>query len=352
MNVVFRADASFAISSGHIMRCLTLAQVLRERGAQCHFVCKAHPGHLADLIIERGFSVAILACRALATVDVFPAHAAWVGGDWLDDAEQTVAALQGLVVDCLVLDHYGLDARWQQRLRPAVRRMLVIDDLADRPHDCDALLDQNVDFGQHSRYQTLLPAHARRLLGPDYLLLGAGFAAMAVPAPRTELKHGLVFFGGADPCGYTWQLVNALEWPSLQVVVGANNPLRDEIAQRCREKGWSFECNTPQMANLMRQADFAVISCGFTAYELASLHVPSLLVAVSDIQVKVAKALEAAGVACFVTDFTLCLSAAGLHQQLLRLPIQHPRLYRQFEYGGAERVAEWIMENTGGSDPV
>ncbi|GHD79183.1 UDP-2,4-diacetamido-2,4,6-trideoxy-beta-L-altropyranose hydrolase [Vogesella fluminis] len=352
MNVVFRADASFAISSGHIMRCLTLAQALREQGAKCHFVCKAHPGHLADLIIERGFSIILLTCHTLLAIDDFPVHAAWVGGSWQDDAEQTVVALQGQEVDCLVLDHYGLDARWQRRLRPVVRRILVIDDLADRPHDCDALLDQNIDFGQHSRYQALLPATARQLLGPHYLLLGAGFQQPATLEPGKILQRGLAFFGGADPCGYTWQLVNALEWPSLQVVVGANNPLRDEIEQRCHEKGWSFACNTPQMANLMRQADFAIISCGFTAYELASLYVPSLLVAVSDIQVKVAKALEAAGVACFVEDFTLCLSAAGLHQQLLRLPIQHPRLYRQFEYGGAERVAEWIMENTGGSDTV
>lgn len=352
MNVVFRADASFAISSGHIMRCLTLAQALRELGAKCHFVCKAHPGHLADLITERGFSIILLTYHTLVAIDDFPVHAAWVGGSWQDDAEQTVVALQGQEVDCLVLDHYGLDARWQQRLRPVVRRILVIDDLADRPHDCDALLDQNIDFGQHSRYQALLPATARQLLGPHYLLLGAGFRQPATLEPGKILQRGLAFFGGADPCGYTWQLVNALEWPSLQVVVGANNPLRDEIEQRCHEKGWLFACNTAQMANLMRQADFALVACGFTAYELAAMHVPSLLVAASDIQALVAHTLETLGVACFLEDFSQCLTTDFLRCQLARLPPQCAELYQAFEYGGTERVANWIMESARGSDLI
>ena len=145
MNILIRVDSSNAIGSGHVMRCLTLADALREKGCTCQFVCRNHPGNLSDLIREKGYTVSLLKLLEFQ-FEAYPQHAAWVGADWQTDARQTAALIstQEPLPDWLVVDHYGLDARWETSLRPAVGRIFVIDDLADRPHDCDCLLDQNL----------------------------------------------------------------------------------------------------------------------------------------------------------------------------------------------------------------
>jgi len=137
--IAFRVDASLKIGTGHVMRCLTLAEALRDRGCESTFICREHPGNLIDLISERGFTA-----LGLPAVDVaqdlglelnLPPHAAWLGADWRTDATQTRKAIGDVTADWLVIDHYAIDERWERKLRPACRRLMVIDDLADRNHD-------------------------------------------------------------------------------------------------------------------------------------------------------------------------------------------------------------------------
>ncbi len=150
MRVVFRADASLNIGSGHVMRCLTLANALRESGASCFFVCREHPGNLLELIREQGFeAIGLPLPKTFESLHGKHSssrltYAGWLGDSWQRDAEQTLAALNGELADWLVVDHYALDSAWEESLRPACRRLLVIDDLADRDHRCDLLLDQNL----------------------------------------------------------------------------------------------------------------------------------------------------------------------------------------------------------------
>ena len=160
-SVVLRADASLAIGTGHLMRCLTLATAMRERGARCLFVMRAHPGHLAEAIRSRGFACVLLPVeeRAASTTPNRTAHDGWLGSDLATDARRTVATLPS-PVDWLVVDHYALDASWESALRSHARRILVIDDLADRPHDCDVLLDPNL-----GRRRAITPAWCRLLAG-------------------------------------------------------------------------------------------------------------------------------------------------------------------------------------------
>jgi len=145
MNILIRVDSSNAIGSGHVMRCLTLADSLREKGCNCQFVCRNHPGNLSALIQEKGYRVTLLPLQEFQ-VEAYPHHADWVGADWQIDAKETGSLIATLETPpaWLVIDHYGLDARWETSLRPAVGRIFVIDDLADRTHDCDCLLDQNL----------------------------------------------------------------------------------------------------------------------------------------------------------------------------------------------------------------
>ena len=210
MNVVVRADASLSLGSGHVMRCLTLATALRERGAAIWFICSERAGDLCNLIEECGFTVGRMgtcgseqhAHSNAASSGVAAARAPF-GGDWEIDANQTRAVIEnwGTKFDCLIVDHYALDERWEQGLRGCAAHIVVIDDLADRAHDCDLLLDQNFDNPRHERYRQLVPARAQLLLGSRYALVRAEFLRhreAAVARRRGQLDRILVSMGGTD----------------------------------------------------------------------------------------------------------------------------------------------------------
>ena len=167
LRVAFRADASVEIGSGHVMRCLTLARALRERGAECRFITRELPGNLIGRIEAEGYELAPLPPPAPGEPPPKgpPPFAHWAGVAHTQDAAETRAAMEP-GADWLVMDHYALDARWQRAVARPGMRLMVIDDLADRPHDCDLLLDQTLGRSA-SEYDTLVPALCLRLIGPQ-----------------------------------------------------------------------------------------------------------------------------------------------------------------------------------------
>mgnify|MGYP006080533165 CR=1 FL=1 len=175
MRVIFRADASVLIGTGHIMRCLTLAEALRKEGAYCKFVTRDHPGHLLDQIMARGFDAVLLKSPIGQTNTAPPVHAAWSGVPWQQDAEETRKAM-GSNSDWLVVDHYAFDSRWQHAITKPGTQIMVIDDLADRTHKADLLLDQNLGRKAND-YDGLVPEHCKRLIGLRYALLRPEFMA-------------------------------------------------------------------------------------------------------------------------------------------------------------------------------
>ncbi|MBD3768372.1 MAG: UDP-2,4-diacetamido-2,4,6-trideoxy-beta-L-altropyranose hydrolase, partial [Gammaproteobacteria bacterium] len=201
MRIAFRVDAALAIGTGHVMRCLTLAHELREQGANCVFICRQHQGHMAGLIQQRGFGCHLL---ALSETPYLPqsddlAHAAWLGASWQQDAQQTLALLAE-PVDWMVVDHYAIDARWQASVKVGYQRLLVIDDLADREHLADVLLDQT--YGrQVADYQSLVPQQCQLLLGSTYALLRPEFAQWREASLKrrklqTNIQNILISMGG------------------------------------------------------------------------------------------------------------------------------------------------------------
>ncbi|GAB3459593.1 hypothetical protein GCM10027321_17700 [Massilia terrae] len=177
MRVAFRTDASFQAGIGHVMRCFSLADALREGGAECVFVCREHTGHLQNLIVGRGFQAVLVPYRAADAAQASsPAHAYWLGSDWATDAAETSLALGYGVVDWIVVDHYALDSQWERAARAWYRRVMVIDDFADRPHHCDLLLDQNPGRSALDN-NSLVPAGASMLIGSEFALLGPQFGA-------------------------------------------------------------------------------------------------------------------------------------------------------------------------------
>lgn len=299
MLIVFRADASTEIGSGHVMRCLALAQGLRARGAAVSFVCRPQPGDLIAKIHELGFAVDVLHPMPTRDRAELPGSRA---GRWQADAREVCAAVAGRYgqVDWLIADHYEIDAGWELEVRAVARRVLVIDDLADRPHHCDLLLDQNVRTPRQECYEKLVNPSARKLLGLRYLLLREEFARDYSHVERRD-DRALLFFGGADHGGMTVRTLQLLRRSgsalTLRVLVGASNPAMRRIDEICREEGHELHVDASNVAELISGSCFAIATCGFFAYELMALRTPALLTAQSDITWTVAKALEDLGVA-------------------------------------------------------
>lgn len=200
--IAFRADASIEIGTGHIMRCLTLAHELRNKGAQVYFICRKLEGDLHQYILNKGFCVFVLDGDGENTNFLSSEHGSylnWLKYHWFVDAQQTNDILSQLPkCDWLIVDHYGLDNRWESALRKTVRKIMVIDDLANRMHDCDLLLDQNLYDNPNDRYKDLIPEHSLVKLGPKYAILRPEFhAAKKFSRKRTgEIERIFIFLVG------------------------------------------------------------------------------------------------------------------------------------------------------------
>jgi UDP-2,4-diacetamido-2,4,6-trideoxy-beta-L-altropyranose hydrolase len=308
MRVVFRTDASVTIGTGHVMRCLTLADALRARGAECHFVTRALPGHLGALIIERGHGVTLLAAPAGNAVMPSgpPAHAAWAGVPWEQDLAETRAACGP--ADWLIIDHYAFDARWQRGLADRAERIMVIDDLADRPHVATLLLDQNLGR-EAADYDRLVPDACRRLIGPRFALLRPEFSAKRGASLQrragAELLHLLISMGGTDVVDATSTVLRALANATLpknlrlSVVMGSRAPALGRVRELAAQMPWPTEVlvDVIDMARLMADADLAIGAGGSTTWERCCLGLPSIIVETAANQAGAVAAMQQVGAA-------------------------------------------------------
>lgn len=354
---VIRADSGHAIGVGHVSRCLTLAHALRSRAVAVRFVCRAHHGAALDWIEVSGFPAHRL---PVANDAPEPAgYAEWLGEDWRRDAERTAGIIRDTVgtADWLVVDHYGIGEAWEKTLRGAARRIFVIDDLADRRHDCDLLLDQNLVEG--NPYGTLVPASAKLLLGPRYALLREEFGRerRRVAARTGEVRRVLVFFGGSDPTDETSKALKAFRLLNprgieVDVIVGDSNPRKEAVAALCGELPYvRFHCQVSDMASRLARADLALGAAGVSSWERLALGVPALVVAVADNQLENMRQLDHAGVAIGL-GAAAQVDVAALGGALVRA-LANPARLREMsakalslvDARGADRVAD---ELTGG----
>lgn len=343
MRVAFRVDAAPHIGSGHLMRCLTLADALKARGCETHFLGRPLPASERIQVESRRHHWHDIAIASPESPEPdAPPHAAWLGTSQREDAAEVARTLGPLQPEWLVVDHYALDQRWEQAVRPQVRRILVIDDLADRGHDCDLLLDQNFHPGAEQRYDGLAPRGCRRLLGPRYALLRPEFA-LARAGRRSRdgsIRRVLISLGGADPSNFTAVALDAaLKLPSdcaIDVVVGAAYQARRELADRCASlERVRLHVQTDRMGELMAASDLAIGAAGSSAWERLCLGLPTVTLAIADNQVPGLTSLCAAGLTIGLGDpkavsadtlfgllQTLCLAPAfglGMAERGMRL---------------------------------
>lgn len=308
-SILIRCDASLSMGSGHVIRCRTLARELQRQGAEVTFLCRRQSGDLIGLL-EQEFLVVSLPELSLAICEDFSGrelYEAWLGCSQSQDAADCLQALGSAGVshtDWFVVDHYGLDACWESLMLEghasnAVPKLLVIDDLADRQHQADLLLDQNFfgDLTEH-RYEGLLPQQCHQLLGPDYALMGPEYAQLHLMVPkRTELHRLLVFFGGVDPDNLTCRTLEALRDPAfsdlvVDVVLGRQSPHRHDVETMIDGMAnTTLHGPLPSLAGLIVRADLAIGAGGSTVWERACLGLPSICIPSAENQLRVSNAL-------------------------------------------------------------
>jgi UDP-2,4-diacetamido-2,4,6-trideoxy-beta-L-altropyranose hydrolase len=341
--ILFFADAGPAVGGGHVMRCLTLARALTERGAECAFV----ESRAAAAVLGR-FGWPPQAVVAMANADDLAGLVRW-GAQFA----------HSFAPDVVVVDHYGAGAGEEATLRGPGRRLAVIDDLADRAHDCDLLIDPG--FGRRREdYAALAPEPCVTLIGPDYALVRPEFAdarprALSRRARHDQARRALVALGLTDVGGATRRVVEAL-LPHLQevrldVVLGTDAPSLDWISALAgHDRRIHLHINTNEMANLVAEADLAIGAGGSSVWERACLGLPAVTLILADNQADMAHRLAEAGAALALDvraeGFETALTAAWnqlVDQPQLRWSLTD-RASALCDGRGAERAAIAVLD--------
>jgi len=287
--IAIRTDANSEIGTGHFMRCLTLAEALMKFDTEICFVSRELPAYLIQMLQEKSFKFYGLPAVSKEDIDELP-HSQWLKTSQHQDAIQTMQELGTGTLDWLIVDHYALDHRWEKSLRDVANKIMVIDDLANRQHDCDVLLDQNFYQDMDTRYVDKVPKHCHLLLGPSYALLREEFRKLRQHAkPRVgNIKNLLVFFGGVDAQNYTGLSLAAIAALNLNVkvdvVIGRQHPNLNEIENLSNKHQYACHVQTNQIAALMAKADLAVGAGGTAMWERCCMGLPSICISTANNQ--------------------------------------------------------------------
>lgn len=359
MKVFFRVDASIEIGAGHLSRCLTLAHALKLSDVeQCIFILKSHQGDFGHYIKECGYIVEYIPLE-FSPDYTSSDYREWVGGSASNDALSTLNCLENHNYeygDLLVVDHYGLDITFEEILKKNINNICVIDDLVNRKHDCDFLVDQTCGR-QESEYRHLLPNKAVVLAGEDYSLLRAEFlglraAAMLRRKNFTTIKNVFINFGSTDPTNMTTHIVNLLSKSSylnrynLTVVLGRNSPNIDAVKACLAKYSGKVDLvlDAKNMAELIYEADVAIGAAGATTWERCALGLPSVLIKTAENQSTVIDRVIGFGVAVI---YDIESNLVELEKKLLHIQSDYKymsnRCFNLIKADGAKLVAEKLL---------
>ena len=286
------------------MRCLTLAKGLRQIGADCLFVCRELEGNLIAKIRQEGFvCIALPILTDLNNVLYSDEENILLGSSLLNDEVDAIRALGAEKVDWLVVDHYAMSKSWEVKFRLFAKKIMVIDDLANREHDCDLLLDQNLVENFENRYHNLIPENCATFLGPEYALLQSEYADLY---PRTPPRKGavnriLVFMGGVDQHNLTSRIISAFITLNrkdivLDVVAGSMSQFLAEIQTQAKPfENIKIHYNTDTLAYLVLKADLGIGGGGATSWERCCLGLPSIVITLAENQKPIASELHKRG---------------------------------------------------------
>lgn len=361
MKVIFRADSSANIGWGHVMRCLSLADAMREYGAKTEFICNDFSGSANTLVEQRGYRVNYLKSVSRNKLDEPESGKLWPKSLSIADANECLTLLSEYQPDWLIVDHYGFDQFWHKTMRSYSRNLMVIDDLANRHYDCELLLDQNWFSDEtYSRYTPWLPKECKTLLGPTYALLKPEYQeSRQRVAPRDgHLRRILICMGGADLTGETVKVLSTLMHPKLKqivadIVCGQNHPEFELLQTLARERGAvNLYTSLPSLADLMLKADLMICAGGSMNWERLCLGLPGIIISTADNQFIPSQCLAADNYGWFAGR-TEQVTVEHLQHLILELLSEPDLCIKQSLAGlalidglGAKRVATLLYETT------
>lgn len=340
MNVFLRADSSLSIGSGHIVRCLNLAKALKKTGAQCFFISKDHRGNILEKINQENFPVKVI--KVFEQSDAYIRdEKSWLNGSQADDANKFVALVleSGAHPDIIIVDHYSLDREWEAIVKerfPDVR-LVVIDDLCNRTHCCDLLIDQTYQRNA-VEYTHLNESNGRILTGTNYALISPVFSqlrnqSISRKANITQPKKLMLTMGGVDAHNVAGKMLEFIEQTDfnciekITVILGSACPHNAAISALVENSRYDIDVltNVSNMAELMSEHDFAIGAMGGTTWERCVMGLPAVNVAIADNQKTIASNLAKAGaIVLKADDFNssdLCSALTNLianyHEQCL-----------------------------------
>ena len=278
---------------GHVMRCLSLAEILSKADFEIIFISKELDGKNYESIIEKGYKIHIIP-ENKQNVNILQ-HDALETQKIIKTYEKTFS--------WILVDHRNIDIEWEKILRNHVQKIIVIDDLADKKHDCDVLVDQNLYEKMNKRYENLVPKNCIKLLGPKYALLRSEFFNLRQKSIkiRTELRNILISFGSTDPYNETHKVLEAIKILNLEnihvdVVTTSVNPFKDDIKKLCSSMvNTNFHCDVDAIGLLMSTSDLAIGAGGSTTWERCCLGLPSLVTIISEDQLEFTRVMDKEG---------------------------------------------------------
>ena len=288
-NVVIRVDSGKEIGWGHMMRCFSLAEAFTCKNVKVSFISRKLSGSLCKFIEEKGYDVHYLPNRDI---------------EWKNDAEKTIKIVDNLdSVDWLLVDNYRLDKKWEIILRPHVKRIMVIDDMTKREHDCDLILDQNLYENMKKCYDELIPRNCKKLIGPKFALLRKEFQRIRKNLRKRDgkIKRILVSFGSSDPTNETMKVLDAInhldnKHIKVNFVLGISGKTSKSMKKLC-SKTSNITCHyqSTNIAQLMKKSDLLIGAGGSTTWERCCLGLPSIVSISAENQKKLTEAVAKNG---------------------------------------------------------
>ncbi|STX51385.1 putative polysaccharide biosynthesis protein [Legionella busanensis] len=314
MNVLIRVDSSRLMGSGHVLRCLVLASLLKKEGCNISFLCRDLPGNCYNFITEHGFEYHLLPFTAKQK-NLYLQHLPcddyqlWLGVSEEQDTLDTLSYLKHNATDFMVVDVYGLSILWETKIKSEVSKLMVIDDLANRQHDCDILLDHNFYINYDKRYNQLVPKECLKLLGPRYALINPQiYELKKQQCLPFKIQRIIIFLGGTDLKNYTDIIIDSflkstLSECQVDIVLGKANPhARNLIQKYSNVANLSFHIQPSYYYKLLHKADLSINAGGVSALERLYINLPSLIVCMAENQKQICLDLHHCNLAYYVEN--------------------------------------------------
>ena len=287
MDIAFRVESSDTIGSGHLVRCINLANNFLSKGHTCYFIINNKSKEIVKLIKSNNHKILKLGIRNNKKIININKNDTkftnWLGHKWSIDAQNTIKYIKSNRIKILIVDHYAIDSRWERKVKKYVNQLVVIDDLDNRDHHSDFIIDQNFrpDYERHYKKNI---CNCIRLMGPSYALINPVYSKFKKKYIKQKISNIFVFFGGSDQNLLTEKVLDILSSEKfnkyqINVVIGLNNNRYSKIKSKFnKKKNLKIFYNLNNLADLMKKSDLAIGALGINTWERMCVGLPTLVI--------------------------------------------------------------------------